>query len=91
MWLNLGLSWKIREFCVFRSFLKIDLCSAISFKRSRGELSIDVAELRSIIKINETRTARFIFTPKTGNNSLKQVFLTSSVIKRLYTSLILMI
>jgi len=31
-------------------FFKIDLCSAISFRRSRRELSIDVAEHRSILK-----------------------------------------
>ena len=31
-------------------FFKIDLCSAVSFKRLRRELSIDVAEHRSILK-----------------------------------------
>jgi len=31
-------------------FFKIDLCSAISFKRSRRELSIDVAENMFILK-----------------------------------------
>ena len=31
-------------------FFKIGLCSAISFKRSRRELSVDVAEHRSILK-----------------------------------------
>jgi len=35
---------------VFRLFFKMGLCSAISFKRSRRELSIDVAEHRSILK-----------------------------------------
>jgi len=51
MWLNIGLSWKIREQCVFRLFFKVGLCSAISFNRSRRELSIiDVAENRSMLK-----------------------------------------
>jgi len=35
---------------VFWLFFEIDLCSAISFKRCRRELSIDVAERRSILK-----------------------------------------
>jgi len=35
---------------VFWLFFKIDLCSATSFQRSRRELSIDVAEHRSIVK-----------------------------------------
>jgi len=34
---------------VFRLFFKIGLCSAISFKRSRRELSIDVAEHRPML------------------------------------------
>jgi len=34
----------------FDFFFKIDLCSAISFKGSRRELSIDVAERRPILK-----------------------------------------
>jgi len=38
------------EECVIGLFFKIDLCSTISFKRSRRELSIDVAEHRSILK-----------------------------------------
>ena len=50
MWLNIDLSWKIRERCVFSLFFKIDLCSATSFERSRRELSIDVAEHRSILE-----------------------------------------
>jgi len=50
MWLNIGLSWKIRERCVFWVFFKVGLCSAVSFKRSRRVLSIDVAEHRSILK-----------------------------------------
>ena len=48
MWL--GLSWKVREKCVFWLFFKIGLCSAISFKRSQRELSIDVAQHESILK-----------------------------------------
>ena len=48
-------------------FFKIDLCSAISFKRSRRELSINVAEHRSILKNNQnTHYPRFSFTPKRG-------------------------
>ena len=35
MWLNIGLSRKMKELSVFWLFFKIDLCSAISFKRSR--------------------------------------------------------
>jgi len=50
MWLNIGLSSKVREYDVFWPFFKIDLCSAISFKRSRGEFSVDVAEHRSIFE-----------------------------------------
>jgi len=50
MWLNIGLSWKLREKGVFQLFFEIDLCSAISFKRSRREFLIDVAEHWSISK-----------------------------------------
>jgi len=50
MWLNIGVSLKLRELCVFWLFFQIDPCSAISFKRSRRELSIDVAEHRSMLK-----------------------------------------
>jgi len=72
MWLNLGLSWKIREFCVFRSFLKIDLCSAISFKRSRLELSIDVSEHRSILEIAKMlSTPVLFFCPKEPRTPLE--------------------
>ena len=48
MWLNIR--WKIRGFCVFWLFFKIGLRSAISFERSRRELSIDVAEQRPMLK-----------------------------------------
>ena len=65
MWLNIDLSR--REYCVFWLFFKIDLCSAISFKRSRRELSIDVAKHRSMLrKYRNTHYPRFSFIPKTG-------------------------
>jgi len=50
MGLNMGLSLKIREWCVFWLFFKIDQCSAISFKKYLRELSIDMAEHGSIFK-----------------------------------------
>jgi len=50
---------------VFWLFFKIDMCSATPFKRSRRELSIDVAEHRSILKNNQNTYLRFGFTPKT--------------------------
>jgi len=66
MWLNIGPSWKIREWCVFL-FSEVDLCSAISFKRSRRELSIDVAEHRVMFKNDRNALyPRFSFIPKTG-------------------------
>jgi len=46
----IGLSGKLRDLGVFGLLFKTDLCSAISFKRSRRELSIDVTEHRSIFK-----------------------------------------
>ena len=51
---------------VFRLFFKIGLFSAISFKSSRRELSIDVAELRTMLKNERNTYLRFIFIPKTG-------------------------
>jgi len=67
MRLNTGLSLKIKEKCVFWSFFKIDICSATSFKRSRRELSIDMAEHRFILENNQyTHYPRFSFIPKTG-------------------------
>ena len=45
----LGVKLK-REQYVFWSFFKIDPCSVTSFKRSRRELSIDVAGHRSILE-----------------------------------------
>jgi len=51
---------------VFWLFFQIGLCSAMSFKRSRRELSIDVAEHRSMLKnYHKTHYPRFILTPKT--------------------------
>jgi len=52
---------------VFWLFLKIGPCSAVSLKRSRRELSINVAEHRSMLKIyRNTLYPRFSFIPKTG-------------------------
>jgi len=52
---------------VFWYFFKIGLCSALSFKRSPRELSIYVAEHRSMLKkYQNTRCPRFSFIPKTG-------------------------
>jgi len=52
---------------VFWLFFKTSLRLAISFKRSRRELSIDVAEHRSLLKnYQNTHYPRFIFIPKTG-------------------------
>ena len=48
----LGVKLK-RGLYVLWSFFKIALCSAISFKRSRRELSIDVAEHRSTLRNNQ--------------------------------------
>ena len=72
VWLNIGLSWNIREQCVPWLFFKIDLCSAISFKRSQRDLSIDVAEHRSTsTNYQNTHCPRFSFIPKTGIASPK--------------------
>jgi len=46
---DLGIKLK-RGFYVFWLFFQIGMCSPISFKRSRRELSIDMAEYRSILK-----------------------------------------
>jgi len=52
---------------VFLLAFKINLCLATSFKRSRRELSIDVADHRSMLKNNQnTYYPRFSFTPTTG-------------------------
>ena len=56
-----------RRWYLFSLFFQIGLCSAISFKRSRRELPIDVAEPRSVLKnYQNTQYPRFSFTPKTG-------------------------
>jgi len=56
-----------RGWYVFWLFYKIGLSSAISLERTRRELSIDVAENRSIWKNNQnTNYPRFSLTPKTG-------------------------
>ena len=59
-----------RGLCVISLFVKIALCSTISFKRSRWELSIDVAEFGSILK-NYENFFPIIFTLKTGKVSTK--------------------
>jgi len=52
---------------VFWLFFKIGLCSATSLKRSRRELSIDVAEHGSMLKnYQNTHYPCFSFIPKTG-------------------------
>jgi len=56
-----------RGWYVFWLFFKIGQCSAILFERSRRELSIDVAEHRSMLKnCQNTHYPRFSFIPKTG-------------------------
>ena len=56
-----------RGWYVFWWMFKIGLCSAISIKRSRRELSIDVAEHRSTLKITKIRTNPFLVSyPKHG-------------------------
>jgi len=53
----------VRGFVIFQ----IGLWSAISFERSRRELSIDVAEHRSMLNNYQNKYyLRFSFTPKTG-------------------------
>jgi len=48
-------------------FLKINVCSATSFKRSRRDLSIDIAEHYLILKNNPSSYyPHFSFTTKTG-------------------------
>ena len=67
----LGMKLK-RRLYLLGLFFKIDPCSAILFKRSRRELSIDVAEQRSMLKSNRnTPYPRFNFIPETGTTFLK--------------------
>ena len=62
----LGMKQK-RGWYAFWWFFKISLRSAISFERSRRELSIGVAEHRSTLKsYQNTHYPRFRFIPKTG-------------------------
>jgi len=61
-----------RVWCVVWLFFKIGLCSAVSFKRSRRELSIDVAEHRSMLKnYQNTHYHSFSFILKIGTASPK--------------------
>jgi len=73
-WLNVGLSWRIRELCLFWLFFKIDLCLATLFRRFQRELSIDVAKCRSIVKKKHLRPQFYFYPPKTRNKSLRHVF-----------------
>jgi len=67
MWLNIALSCKTREQCVFWIFFKTGLCSVISLKRFRQELFIDVAEHRSVLKnYQNTLYSHFSFITKRG-------------------------
>jgi len=59
--LYLFLGMDLRRGRILVIFFKIDPCSAISFKRSRRELSIDVAEHRSTLKIKEVVRVWVIF------------------------------
>jgi len=53
IWLIIGLSWKITKIRTTLLFFKIDPCWATSMERSRRDLSNDMAEHRSILKIKE--------------------------------------
>jgi len=77
MWKHvLGVKPK-RGWFVFWLFFKIGLYSAISFKRSRRELSVHVAEHRSVLKnYQNTLYSRFIFITKTGRAFPKAFFFT---------------
>jgi len=58
---------KVKRGILILFILKIDLSSAISFKRSRRELFNDVVEHKSILENNQnTCYPRFRLTPKTG-------------------------
>jgi len=62
----LGVKLK-REYYVFGLVFEIGLRPATSFERSRGKLSRNVAEHRSMLKNDQnTYYPRFSFTPKTG-------------------------
>jgi len=52
---------------VISLFLKINLSTSISMKRSRRELSIDMVIHRNIFKNNQVKLSPcFTFIPKTG-------------------------
>jgi len=59
---------------VFWLFFKIDLCSAISFGRSRRGLSIDVAEHSFVLNNHQNTTHVLVSYPKQIQHSLKRVF-----------------
>ena len=59
----------------FGFFFKVDLCLAVSFQRSRRELSIDMSEHRSVLKNN--RKAYYpvlVLHPKQVQRLPKRVF-----------------
>jgi len=65
VWFRLGLQRMKPKIALL--FFKIGLCWAISFKRSRRELSIDMAEHGSTMKNHQnTHFPRSSFIPKTG-------------------------
>jgi len=69
-----------RGWYVFWLFFEIGLGSAISFKRSRRELPIDVAEHRSMLEnYQNMHYPRFSFIPKTGIVFLQKGFCFFSV------------
>ena len=76
-----------RGYYVFWLFFKIGACSGISFKRSRRELSIDVAEHRSILK-NVQNTPVLFLPPKQLRTPLvrNSVVIVSSASLRLLSS-----
>jgi len=79
---------------VFWLFFKIGLCSAISFKRSRRELSIDVAEHRSTLKNYQIRTTpvlvsypkQIYYSPKKRGLFLLKVFTRFIFLVKIYVS-----
>jgi len=72
---------------LFWLFFKIGICSALSLKRSRRELYIDVAEYRPTLKnYQNTHHLRFRFIPKTGVAFPKRDVVFSVIFKRIYKS-----
>jgi len=72
MWLNIALSRKTTEQCVFWLFFKMELCLATSFKRSRRELSIDVAVHSSFLKSKGAMRILDIFQDRPMFNHINQ-------------------